>query len=561
MQRIVLIGHRGVGKTSLARRIAGYLQTSWSDLDQAVETQFDRAIADYFPKDEALFRQRETSTLKHLLENRTSVVAVGAGFQGWELLHDWKKKDPALRILWVRRPSDLTGRIFLDRPALSDASPLDEFHAFRKIRDPIFSQVCTEELWLSEGFDFPNNPERKALLLDASVHPGILTLFPKHLEKGFPRFERYELRTDLLSKDAIESFREKIPSHQILLSYRTTEWRHFPARQGEWVDWPYEWGQPTTSANNSHWILSSHDALIEPESPHLLKAAPWVSSWKELIEGHEWWMRDPRRRSFLPRSTDGRWTWYRLWMLHKQPMAFVRVDEGSCLDQPTLHQVHQMPGPFDHFGAVLGDPVSLSHSPALHFDFFRERGMPFFSISIVQGDWPLACQFLLSLGLRFAAVTTPLKQVVAPEEGSVNTLRWLSDEVSPTCANTDLDGLRDSVGMDSLGSTVLWGGGGTEAIVKAVLPDVHIYSARTGLLRSGASQDTHDPDTLIWAVPPARQEACKWPSPQWKPKLVIDLNYFEHSPARTYAKSVGALYRSGKKMLASQAEMQRKFWK
>jgi shikimate 5-dehydrogenase len=50
------------------------------------------------------------------------------------------------------------------------------------------------------------------------------------------------------------------------------------------------------------------------------------------------------------------------------------------------------------------------------------------------------------------------------------------------------------------------------------------------------------------------------PPKQWKPSILVDLNYTEDSPGREYALQVGAEYVSGLRMFQVQAEKQREFW-
>ncbi|MEZ4872970.1 MAG: hypothetical protein R2827_12190 [Bdellovibrionales bacterium] len=71
--------------------------------------------------------------------------------------------------------------------------------------------------------------------------------------------------------------------------------------------------------------------------------------------------------------------------------------------------------------------------------------------------------------------------------------------------------------------------------------------------------DVEDPEVLIWAAGGYRKEMV-WPLPEWKPNIIIDLNYTANSPAIEYSKKVGARYISGKEMFKLQALNQQKVW-
>ncbi|MNL62489.1 hypothetical protein D3C87_1865150 [compost metagenome] len=50
------------------------------------------------------------------------------------------------------------------------------------------------------------------------------------------------------------------------------------------------------------------------------------------------------------------------------------------------------------------------------------------------------------------------------------------------------------------------------------------------------------------------------PPPEWRPAMILDLNYKEDSMGREYAQSFGANYTSGLVMFLAQAQGQRAFW-
>jgi shikimate 5-dehydrogenase len=295
----------------------------------------------------------------------------------------------------------------------------------------------------------------------------------------------------------------------------------------------------------------------------ILKLAVEIHDFAELKRGHGWWLADPKRRAFLPRSADGRWRWYRSLFGARMPLHFVREGDGSGADQPFLWQAVLQP-PFTRaFAAVLGRPVRQSFSPAEHHAFFAARGMPFVAIDLGAEELAPAFGFLRELGLSHAAVTSPLKaeaagladdlSEAARELGAANTL-YLSGSGKVYADNTDVTALRALAAERPDGPVWLWGGGGVKPAVLAAWPGARAIPARQGCASGEAA-----PAVLIWAAPRGRE--FKWPPADLRPGLVLDLNYTGDSPGREWAVERGVPYQSGLKMFKLQAEAQRAFWR
>jgi shikimate kinase len=88
---ILLVGHRGTGKTTLGPMIADALGSDWKfiDLDAAIEEREGRTPAEIVANDEAEFRRLESAQLQRILASSSNssanssrrVIAVGAGCQ------------------------------------------------------------------------------------------------------------------------------------------------------------------------------------------------------------------------------------------------------------------------------------------------------------------------------------------------------------------------------------------------------------------------------------------------------------------------------------------------
>jgi shikimate 5-dehydrogenase len=317
--------------------------------------------------------------------------------------------------------------------------------------------------------------------------------------------------------------------------------------------------------------------LITHKAEHY-KLAVEVRDMVELWQGHQWYLEDPTRRSFMPVSADGRWNWYRLSHGRKMQIKFVREGFGSAPDQPTLFDwIRVQKTRVEPFAAILGDPVDHSRTPAEQNKFFADKNMAVLSLRMPSIEFnEISLGILRRLGLTNAAVTAPLKEKAfalctevtgeARALQSVNTLRWDSHLNAWAGTNTDIVALRTVLGSMALPDRVaVWGGGGTIAVLSQLLPNAQFYSARTGEQRSPetstAPAAATQPQMVIWAVGRARMESCQYPPPEWRPHLVFDLNYSDDSPGREYALRAKARYISGIEMFHLQAQAQREFWK
>ena len=79
--RIFLIGLPGSGKSSLGKKISGYLQLPFFDLDQCIEKSESKSIPEIFSQSgENYFRQAETRELERVASaNKTLVLSTGGG--------------------------------------------------------------------------------------------------------------------------------------------------------------------------------------------------------------------------------------------------------------------------------------------------------------------------------------------------------------------------------------------------------------------------------------------------------------------------------------------------
>jgi shikimate 5-dehydrogenase/shikimate kinase len=614
---IFIIGHRGVGKTTFAKRYVQYLAdtgivASTLDLDQYIEKREKKKVPDIF-KDlgEKEFRKLEKTSFEEILQSMDdgiSVISLGAGFDVSQIPKDCP-------VLWIQRDSDKNGRIFLDRPRLENhLDPISEFKVRFEKREPLFQNCFWEEYVIPEGIRDIDDVEQLIFSSHLKSIGGTLTLnandfknrrkwnyfIEKRLYWGLDYFE---VRNDLLILESILDSLERIPKENILFSYRKGKLMDplVNLKRVALIDWALELGEPRTDQFN---VISLHHRIrgsgledcfknLEKynKKVQILKLAVEIHSFEELLRGHEWQQKDPKKRCFLPRSNHGKWEWYRLFMKGKMPLNFIREGRSKVLDQPTLHawlrtsQMEKTQGE-KTFAAVLGSPVSHSHTPTEHYKFFLQRKMSVFAIDILTEEFSQAINVLTKLGLRAAAVTSPLKELAFnlcsmganSESTSDETERFKSVNTiifkDPFWKgyNTDYEGLRALLKIENASDVAVWGGGGTLSLLQDVLPSAHFFSARMGTERIQDSvSDCSDqkssfgfvnksPKYLVWAAPRADGKNVLMPPTHWKPEKVIDLNYREDSGGKEYAQLVGSQYQSGETMFLVQAEYQRKIW-
>lgn len=575
--KLFIIGHRGVGKTALAARLAGYLENKIPlfDLDQEVRNEEGRDAFQIFREEgEDYFRRRELEVFHRLNgEHEELILVLGAGFK-----LDRAFLPRGARVLWVLRDTDPAGRIFTDRPRLEPGKdPLEEYRLRFEARELLYKLHATEFYLMPEGVLRANEVERGLLLGTATKQGGILTLTPKMLERwdqlvgSFPRwgFDFVEVRDDLLADEQIDTALALVPREKMLLSFRRAESNPVfldLAHQGYAFDWPAE-KEPLRFQTTGLAIHSSHGERPPAEEPFFnhFKWSPPVDTWDQLEAGLRWQASAPDKRSYLPRSTDGRWRWVRQLLKGRQKLNFLRLNREGVADQPSFYQWAATPPASAAFAAIIGSPVGASRTPVEQQEFFLDRGMPVLAIDFTAAEAARVFPLLEQLGGRAFAVTAPLKHwagarssartAVAEELQSINSMAFRDQVWHGT--NTDLDGFRRLMEeVSDPGAVAVWGGGGTLAVIQKILPHADFYSVRTGQSRTHATGAT-EPETVIWAAGPDAED----PPDSWAPLRVVDLNYREDSRARAYAVARRAHYISGAVMFEGQAEAQREFWK
>ena len=630
----VVIGHRGTGKTSWVQKVCNDFKKQGRpvlslDTDQQIEEHTKEKISSLFKKGEGSFRKIEQEVFNQCIQiskkfNGMSFISLGAGYSG---------TIPSFcTVIHLKRWSDSSGRIFLDRPRLlphQDAwSESQDLYSkretfYRKKRDWVWTrQEGFQELEDGDFIFFGEKP--------LPFKNGVLTLREKDflnedqwnkfldhkLKMGFKYFE---LKNDENSVLFVEKVLKKIPIKNILFSFRKkedSEWIPYlkdkisSHPQEITIDWPLEWKKDFPVQNTLHSIYSLHDRNKGESLEHLLndlpkkknvhiKLAVEIFSFKELWLGHLWWKQDSKNRSFHPRSSDGRWRWYRILFGSHQFITFLREDiHQGVLDQPVIAEACQIS---NGFACILGDPIEHSITPSEQSSFFKQYGLSVLKILMKEEEVQSEnIKILENLGMKFAALTSPLKNKMdlwAKEQGdskihlknsfSISQLNWkalntlILRDKKWKGFNTDIFGaLNLRMWVENIMkhhqkdlSIAVWGGGGILYVLEQAFENPNLvkfidknnsrksfslsfYSARTGEIKKGKKENS---PIVIWAVGRDRMSDCVYPP--WKPLYILDLNYTQDSPAREYALKTQANYISGDIWFKAQAEWQRKFFK
>lgn len=147
-QNVILIGYRGTGKSTVARRLSLALGWDWIDADVELELKAGKSIAAVFAEDgEQVFRDLESRLLIELTRRSRTVLAVGGG----AVLR--KENRAAMRdsgkVVWLRaNPGTILARVAGDastadrRPNLTTAGGLAEVEQLLALRTPLYAECA-----------------------------------------------------------------------------------------------------------------------------------------------------------------------------------------------------------------------------------------------------------------------------------------------------------------------------------------------------------------------------------------------------------------------------------
>lgn len=92
MSRVILIGFMGVGKTTIGRKLAKKMKSSFVDLDRKIEEETGQSVAHIFSEQgEKFFRELENKALTKEYPSSV-VISAGGGITTYDVSFDWLKK-------------------------------------------------------------------------------------------------------------------------------------------------------------------------------------------------------------------------------------------------------------------------------------------------------------------------------------------------------------------------------------------------------------------------------------------------------------------------------------
>ncbi len=146
--QLILIGYRGTGKTTVARRVAERLSLELFDADVEVERRAGKSIKQIFDDDgEQAFRELEVATIADLVRHRDSVLSLGGGAVMREATRGVLTQGT---VIWLTaRPETIHARMtddsktFDQRPNLTTNGGMAEIAALLIQREPVY-RACAD---------------------------------------------------------------------------------------------------------------------------------------------------------------------------------------------------------------------------------------------------------------------------------------------------------------------------------------------------------------------------------------------------------------------------------
>jgi len=140
--RVVLIGLRGAGKSSVGPILAARLGVPFVDTDRVVEEEAGRTLLEVWAAGE--FREWEARAVARALRMPAAVVAAGGGAVLWD---GFEKAARGWQAVWLdAAPEVLAERLAKDpreRPSLTGRPPGEEVAEVARARAPRYASVAS----------------------------------------------------------------------------------------------------------------------------------------------------------------------------------------------------------------------------------------------------------------------------------------------------------------------------------------------------------------------------------------------------------------------------------
>ncbi len=174
-RRIILIGFRATGKSSVGRQLADQLNYGFIDTDKVLLKRLSCSIAEYVAANGwAEFRNREAELLLELSELTAVVIATGGGAVVNQ--HQWVIFRKNSLVIWLQADVDsIRKRLARDqetatqRPCLTTGSTVAEVETVLLEREPLYQN--SSDIALDTVANSPTELVQEILLLLAGRFP------------------------------------------------------------------------------------------------------------------------------------------------------------------------------------------------------------------------------------------------------------------------------------------------------------------------------------------------------------------------------------------------------
>ena len=150
--KVVLIGFRATGKTSVGKALSRLLNLPFYDLDQLVEKKAGKSIREIVAEEGwPRFRQLEREMMFEAASWPEGVIALGGGAVMHEDEMELLKQKAC--VIWLKSPPDVIARRLLadektatQRPSLTGAGVLEEIELLLTKREPLYHRYADLEV-------------------------------------------------------------------------------------------------------------------------------------------------------------------------------------------------------------------------------------------------------------------------------------------------------------------------------------------------------------------------------------------------------------------------------
>lgn len=140
IERIVLIGLMGAGKSTIGKQLAAQLGWAFADLDQRIEVEAGRSVPDFFAHlGESAFRRLEQQLTTELLSKAGQVLAPGGGWA----VHRKEPIPAETAVFWLEvSPEEAVRRLAHApfRPLLA-GDPLERARSLALERNEVYARL------------------------------------------------------------------------------------------------------------------------------------------------------------------------------------------------------------------------------------------------------------------------------------------------------------------------------------------------------------------------------------------------------------------------------------